>query len=245
MTYLQKLTEIDRDLWIAEQPFRYIGVEIGVRMTVVRLSNQNLAVISPIQINEELAASLDNIGTIEHVIAPNLYHHLFVGDFHARYPQPTLWASPGLESKRSDLPFDRVLGTDDEHWCDGLEYLFFDGLQSLGLGTFDPLVEYVFLHPTSRTLISTDIAFNFDKDYPPLTKFVARVLGGYNSPSPTWLEKVATPDRETVKKSVQNVLQWDFDRMIVAHGKIVERGAKQLFKEAYEKFLGQAIEVTA
>jgi hypothetical protein len=46
------LREIDEGIWVAEQPLRYLGLSVGTRMTVVRLANRELAVISPIQASD-------------------------------------------------------------------------------------------------------------------------------------------------------------------------------------------------
>jgi hypothetical protein len=49
---------------------------------------------------------------------------------------------------------------------------------------------------------------------------------------------LATKDVASVRRAVQRVLQWDFQRVIMAHGTIVEVEAKQRFQEGYEWFLG-------
>ena len=41
------LSEIAPELWIAEQPLRYLGFEVGRRMTVVRLTGGGLLIHSP------------------------------------------------------------------------------------------------------------------------------------------------------------------------------------------------------
>ena len=48
------LRQLDRDLWVAEQPLRFVGLEIGARMTVVRLPDGRLVVHSPIGYTDEL-----------------------------------------------------------------------------------------------------------------------------------------------------------------------------------------------
>lgn len=72
------LKQIDKNIWVAEQPLRYFGPSIGARMTVVRLSDGDLAVISPIRVSGSITTQLNNIGTVKHIIAPNLYHYLSV-----------------------------------------------------------------------------------------------------------------------------------------------------------------------
>ena len=40
-------------------------------------------------------------------------------------------------------------------------------------------------------------------------------------------------DRDAVLASVKDVLAWDFDRIIVGHGDIVESGGKEALARAY------------
>lgn len=45
------LRQVSYNLWVAEQPLRFFGLEVGTRMTVVKLSNNFLVLISPIKID--------------------------------------------------------------------------------------------------------------------------------------------------------------------------------------------------
>ena len=42
------LREIAPGLWVAERPHRFAGVELGARMTVIRLADGGLFVHSPV-----------------------------------------------------------------------------------------------------------------------------------------------------------------------------------------------------
>lgn len=235
------LRKLDRDIWAAEQPLRYLGFSVGTRMTVVRLANGELAVISPIQISETLVSELSNIGTVSHIIAPNLYHYLFVADFKARYPQATFWAAPGLAVKQPELSIDQTIDRSTNSIWEELEFVFFEGFRTLGLGGIDSFNECVFFHPPSRTLILTDTAFHFDNSFPFLTQLAFKVTGSYKQLSPSLLEKIATTDKETVRKAVNQVLAWDFERVVMAHGTIIDKGGKAQFKQGYERFLGSKV----
>lgn len=81
------LREIDRNIWVAEQPLKYWGLEVGTRMTVIRLTNGELIVISPIKVDETTIHQINEIGDVTFIIVPNLYHHLFVSEFKAIYPK--------------------------------------------------------------------------------------------------------------------------------------------------------------
>jgi hypothetical protein len=65
------LTAIADRLWVAEQPLRFYGLPIFSRMTIMALPNQDLIVISPITPRSQLTQSLDQIGTVRYVIAPD------------------------------------------------------------------------------------------------------------------------------------------------------------------------------
>lgn len=239
------LREIDEEIWVAEQPLRYLGLSVGTRMTAVRLANRELAIISPIQASNAIVSQLSQLGTVKHVIAPNLYHYLFAANFKSLYPQATFWAAPGLEVKKPELPIDQIIRSDANDLWSGIECVFFDGFRTLGLNGFESLGECVFFHAVSRTLILTDTAFHFDESFPILTQSVFRMLGGYKSLSPSLLERVATTEKEKVRKSVERVLGWDFERVIMAHGSIIEQNGKEKLKQGYEKFLGKAVNVAA
>lgn len=232
------LRAIDTDIWVAEQPLKYFGLGIGTRMTVIRLADRGLAVISPIQVSAGVVDGLNGLGEVRHIVAPNLYHYLFVADFKAAYPTATFWATSGLKEKKPDLAVDQIIDGDSTSPWPGLEYLFFDGFKTLGPSGPDPLDEWVFYHAASRTLILTDTAFYFDESFPWLTQLVTKIGGGYKSLSPSMLERLATTDRAKVKAAAARVLSWDFDRVIMAHGSIVERDGRAKFQRGYEQFLG-------
>ncbi|MGD1855695.1 MAG: DUF4336 domain-containing protein [Leptolyngbyaceae cyanobacterium] len=232
------LRKIGQGIWVAEQPLKYFGLNVGTRMTALRLANGELAIISPIQAIDGVLNQLSELGPVKHIIAPNLYHYLFAAEFKQRYPEAVFWAASGLESKKPELPIDRVIEYNTKVLLDGLECLLFSGFRTLGVTGFDALNEYVFLHGASRTLILTDAAFHFDESFPIATRLVTRVIGGYQRLSPSILEKIATTDKAKVRASVEQVLAWDFERVVMAHGSIVEQNGKEKLKQGYEWFLG-------
>ena len=210
-------------------------------MTVIQLANHDLVVISPIQVNNAMVSQLNEIGTVRHIIAPNLYHYLFAANFKMLYPNATFWAVPGLETKKTDLAIDQIIPSDANHLWDGLESIFFNGFRTLGLRGIDSLNECVFFHGASRSLILTDTVVYFDESFPVITQLAARVLGGYNRLAPALLERIATTEKEKVRGCVEKVLKWDFDRVIMAHGTIVEQDGKTQFKQGYDRFLGRSL----
>lgn len=234
------LNPISENLWTIDYPLKFYGLPLTSRMTVIRLRSGQLAIISPIQISENLKQQIDAIGPVKTIIAPNLYHHLFAQDFVAAYPDAEFWAVEGIEQKRPDLQPDRIL-TQTDGQLEDLYYHEFKALRILEPRGNCDLNEYLFLHSASRTLIVTDSAFHFDAQSSPLLQLLARVLGIHGKLQASLLEKLALRDRKQAKETMQTILSWDFDRVIMAHGSIIETDGKAQLKAGYEWLLEESL----
>ena len=232
------LRVIDTDLWVAEQPMKYFGLEVGTRMTVIRLSQDKLVIIAPIKLQDEMIDQINQLGNMSDIIAPNLYHHLFLDQCKQRYPNATVWVTPGLQDKCPDLLIDKILSDHTIQSLNGLEAAQVAGFNTLDIKGYMPLNEWVFFHAKSRTLIITDLAFHFDRQSSLSAQLISKILGGYQQLRPSLLEKIATTDKEQVHQSLQPILAWDFERVIMAHGSIIEQDGKRQFQRGYEWFLG-------
>jgi len=228
------LKEVDTSIWVAEQKLKYWGLEVGTRMTVIRLKNGEIIVISPIKVDEKTINQINEVGKISTIIAPNLYHHLFISDFKSVYSDAKIFAAPGLELKRQDIQFDKILNQGTIGTQDEIEYFLFEGFKVLDLKGVSTLNEIVFFHRESQTLILTDTAFHFDESFAFTTQLAMRLIGGYKKLEPSILEKLAIREKQKVKKTIQKVLEWDFERVIVAHGSIIENQGKEKLRQGYE-----------
>ena len=231
------IRQIDRNLWVTEQPLRFLGLEVGTRMTVVKLSDNSLVLISPIKIDSEIEQQLNTLGIVRYLISPNLFHYLYLARCQQIYPQAQTIAPPGLAAKQPNLKIDRVFTRDKIEFNSELEFLRFEGFRVLIPPKVKTINEIVFYHPASKTLIITDTAFNFDRTFPLTTQLAARVLGSYGKLKPYWLDKIASQDKQKLKKSIDKILTWDFQRVIMAHGTIVENNAKEQLTAGYQWLL--------
>jgi Domain of unknown function (DUF4336) len=214
------------DLWVADRPLALVVGDIGARMTVVRLRDGGLVLHSPVRLDEETRRALDALGPVRAVIAPSKPHNLFVGDYPAAYPAAQLYGAPGLAEKRRDLRFHAVL--DDEPpplWRGELAQLRFRGAPILE--------EVVFFHPSSRTLILTDLAFNVPAGRTAGARLFYLVTGAAGRFGPHRLVRLMIRDRRAARASVDAILDWDFERVIVSHGDVLETGGRERFAAAF------------
>ena len=220
------LTRHADGLWTADAPLRLFGLlEIGTRMTVVRLSSGDLWVHSPIA-PSTVRGELDALGPVRHVVAPNLFHHLYAGPFRDAYRQARLWSAPGLARKRRDLRFDEELGASPPAaWAADLDQQPIEGSR---------LGEVVFLHRRSRTLISSDLVAHIGDDANLSARIYGRLFGFRRGPVVPRTLRLGYRDRAAARSSLDAVLAWDFDRVVLAHGRVIESGGKDVVRRAFE-----------
>ena len=216
------MRQLAPDLHVVEAPQRFLGLEVGARMTVLRLAD-GVLVHSPVGVPSAAVAAL---GPLRWVLAPNLLHHLYVGPWLQAGAEG--WAAEGLPQKRPDLSFAGVVGAD--------AVPFGDEVQVIPLRCFPLANEVVVLHRPSRTLILTDLVFNFSAEAPWATRAAMRCLGGYPGCRATALEWVGMR-RAVARQELGDLLKLDFDRLILAHGEIVEHGGREALAGAY-RWLG-------
>jgi hypothetical protein len=160
------------------------------------------------------------------VIAPNKAHHLFVAPCLAAYPFASLYAAPGLAEKRADLAITHVLAdAPPGDWPGVVDYHVVEGAPLLN--------EAAFLHRPSRTLILTDLAFNVRPGPTNRARVFHRIIGATGRFGPHRLIRLSMRDRAATRRSIERVLEWDFDRVIVSHGEVLESGGHAAVERAF------------
>lgn len=221
------LMHLGAGLWIAESPLRWYGIEIGRRMAVIKLANGSLFVHSPAPLSGALRNELDALGEVRFVAPANKVHgHLYMEQYRAAYPQVELFAAPGLDPRRRDLEFDGLLGgIPDPRWAGEIDQIPFLGTRVI--------TEIVFFHRPSRTIILGDICFKLGPSGPPSARIYGHLAGVYGRLAMPREIRLTVRNRRAARASVERILEWDFDRILVGHGEIVETGGKEAFRRAF------------
>jgi len=226
----ENLRSLAEGLWTIERSHGFLGIDVGGRMNVIRLSSGGLFIHSPIRLTKELGEWLAGLGEVKYVAAPNRFHHIHVGEYARAYPDAVFLAAPGLPEKRRDVLFSGLFGENaPPDWEGVIEHFVFGGMPMLN--------EAVFFHKPSRTLILTDLLFNFTEDLTLGQKVFAALEGVRGRPSLSVLARyLIIKDGVKVRESADRVLEWDFDRVLLAHKDIIEKDGKEAFRLAYEDF---------
>ena len=102
------------------------------------------------------------------------------------------------------------------------------------------LDEHVFFHPTSRTLVVADLVFNVHACPGLGMPLFLRLVGAWKKLAQSRVWRFATKDRAAAAASIDEVLAWDFDRLVMAHGDVIESGAREQLAEALHWLRGGA-----
>lgn len=230
----QPVEYVKDQIWIVEYPIRYFGIDLFGRMTIIKLPNGDLIIHDPCKIDAATKQDIDAIGEVRYIVAPGNFHHLFVTDFQQHYPEAETFICPGLERKRPDIPFDWILGNKPDHrWDDSLE-------QVVVLGT-KLMWEVAFLHKPSKTLILVDLVENIGDDFKHPAGLALRfwwlVFRMWNRPKPAPEYQTGWGKKAVVKPCLNKIIDWDADRVILAHGDLIEQDVRETLSSAWRAVL--------
>lgn len=219
-------------IWVADAPHQLMGIEMGTRMTVVRLADGGLFLHSPVDLDAELRAGLEALGPVRYVVAPSRMHYLCVPPYVGAFPEAKFYGAPGVQERLKEVSFQGTLGDrPPAEWEADLDQTLFGGAPAVQ--------EVVFFHRATRTLILTDLCFYLPAESPFGTRLFARFSGVYERLGPTRLFRSLIRDRAAARASIERILTWDFDRILLTHGKIVESGGRDRFRQAWAWLLGE------
>ena len=101
--------------------------------------------------------------------------------------------------------------------------------------------EVAIFHRASRTLILVDLIENFT-DATPNTggalrfwfKYVFRM---WDNPGPAPEYRMGWSNRKAAATSLRRILAWDFQRIVLSHGDLIDRNAREVATTAWSRIL--------
>ncbi|MBI1358933.1 MAG: DUF4336 domain-containing protein [Alphaproteobacteria bacterium] len=221
-------------IWLRAYPVRLAGTRFEARMTIIRLASGQLILHSPCEITPPLAREISALGPVAHVVAPGNFHHLHVATAQAAFPTAKTWICPGVARRDPNLKYDGVLGdVVPSVWAGEIDLALVEGTRIMR--------EVAMFHRASRTLILVDLIENFT-DATPNTggalKFLFKyVFHMWNKPRPAPEYQMGWRDRHAAATSLRRILAWDFQRIILSHGDLIDRNARDAAMAAWSKIL--------
>ncbi len=222
------LEQFGPSLYVADGPsVSFFGFPYPTRMAVARLADGSVWVWSPIALTPALADAVNDVGPVRHIVSPNKLHHLFLQEWADHWPAARLYAPPGLARKKPALHFHAELGDESSPaWKRQIDQVVFRGSFAMA--------EVAFFHRESRTAIIGDLIQRFSDTNVSGWKRAVMRLGGLMG------ERGSTPRdwrasflrHGPARAALQKVLEWNPERLLIAHGVCAQSGAREIIRTA-------------
>lgn len=225
------IQEFGKNIWIVDGPkVRDMGILFTTRMVIVKLQDSSLWIDSPVPVSFETLRDISHLGTIQYMIAATPRHVWRLESWHTLFPRAQLWVTEAtpFTLKKGDLPYAGILrDTPEQGWANDLDQMLFMG-SSL-------MKEVLFFHKSSRTVMLDDlIQIHVLEKSQPFRNALLK-LGGVTSPDGgVSLDiRLAFTNRKLARQSLEKLLSWDFDKLIIGHGRCIEKDAKAFVTKAF------------
>lgn len=221
-----KIQKISDDLFVVDG--EWYNTVFARRMTIIRLPSQELIIHSAIRFKDEDYQNLDQLGKVKYIVVPSKLHSSEARYYLEKYPDAVLYAPvDAMKAVGKDC---KIQGFLPEAWPTHLK----NEVSCLEIQGTRFFRETVFFHKKSKTLVLTDTVFNMQMEVKGLEKMIFKMINIYKKFGPSRSFKILfTKDWSAVQNSFREILHWDFDRVIMSHGEILQSGGKKAIQEGF------------
>lgn len=222
------LHSIAESLWCADGHFDTRLFRGSTRMTVVR-GAEGLVLYSPVALEPEDREALAAVGRVAAIVAPNLYHHRHLRAAAEAFPAARVFVPEGLEARIGSIPrAETMTRASPPALPAGIDHFILDR---------HAVRETVLFHRASRTLVTSDLLYNYQREHGRGEKAFFGLMGCYGAPKVVFYHRFAIRDKTAVHELVAQVRDWAPRRIVMCHGRIVEdENAAELFAAAWQPF---------
>jgi len=214
---------------------------VGLRATALRLRNDRILLLNPIELDHSVRLKLDELGGV-HFIAADLGHHLFIKDYLKVWPDAKVIGVKGLDQKRKDVKWDFIYQSphqkpEDVFDLPGMETVLFEGFITYAVAWY---------HRPSGTLIESDLLMNLpctEQYNPPsdqtgaLSKYFAMGANPWSIWHKRLIWYLAVTDYALIRRDAKRVSEWEIQRIVPCHGDVLVGRANEAWNVLYEWFL--------
>lgn len=211
------------NLWRLAYPLKILGADLRRNVTLIRLRSGKLVIHSTAPFSTEDVLAIRALGEPGWILDGILRHDTFAEEGRLAFLGIPYLAPEGF-SKLCGFATTTLVPPPIE-WDDELLVLEIQGAPEAR--------DTAMFHIPSRTLILTELVFNFSNDEPIWTELLLRAaVGGEHHPGMSRPMKAGIEDEAAFRNSLETILGWDFDRVIVGHGDVIEHDGKKKLRTA-------------
>lgn len=220
------------NLWVVEGPnVRDMGFMFTTRMVVASVADGSIWINSPMSVPFDMLKRITELGPVRYLLGGTPRHFWRLAEWHTLFPDAQLWASRAtpFTLRKGTLPLTGILEDEPpQAWKNEFDQLAFKG---------NPFIEEIlFFHRQSRTVILDDlIQIHPMVKGKPFRNALFKLEGVTSPQGGVPLDiKLSFIHRTLARQSLQMLLSWDFDKLIIAHGPCIKTNAKAFVERAFQ-----------
>ena len=212
--------------WTLAYPLRFFGMQLGRRVCILRIGEDGLAIHSTGPFTEADVRAIESVGKPAIMLDATTMHDTYSKEACDAFPEATYLVPEGFPKKA------KPSGTQPLY---KLSSLTNGEIETVRLRGIRFLNEYACFHPASRTLIFCDLVFNLTEAKGWTRWCMKNLLGVKQWPAIDRPVRWSVTDKAAFTNSLNRIFQWDFERVVVAHGSLIEADGKHLIAAAVKR----------
>ena len=222
---ISNMKTITDSLRVIEFPMNFMGLELGRRVSILQLRKGQWLIHSTGPFSPGDVEQIRALGSPVAMMETTTLHDTFSREGQAAFPDLPYMVPESFPRKRL-LEQAMPLTESRKVVEDSVTLIRLQGMRSIE--------EWTCFHPPSRTLIVGDLLLNLTY-FKGWQAWAMRHLARVKSwPAIDLPFRMAIKDKTAFQASLQAIAALDFDRIVPAHGAIIEAGAKPIFYKAAE-----------
>ncbi len=214
---------IGENIAVIPRPFSVLRMPLGKTTTVIRLTDGRLLLHSAGPWGEAEVRAINQWGPVAGLMEGSRIHDTFAREMRRWFPGVPYGLPAGFPVAAAELAPAEPLASWAQRWGDEIKVHRIAGLPRLQ--------EHALLHRASRTLVLTDLVFNLDIPAGPRVPWALRWISGLKAfPGTSRLVKLCVKDARAVRASLEEILAWEFDQVVVSHGEVITVEAKNTLR---------------
>jgi hypothetical protein len=215
--------KIADDVLLMSFPLRALGIDFRRNVTLLRLRDRRVVIHSTAPFSGRDLALIRDFGEPVWLVDATLLHDTFAKVARAALPD-LLYLAPNGFTKATGIST-VALFPPPADWAGEIDVLRIEGIRTN---------EHALFHRPSRTLLVADLFFSFPSEISGWPRFFVRHimrlprLFGLS----IFFRRLMIRDQQAFAESMNVLLGWNFERLIVAHWEPIEKDAKREVERA-------------
>lgn len=222
---MRHIQQVGSGIWTLRYALGILGCQLGRAVTLMQLASGKLVIHSTAPFEAADVGAIGLLGTPGWLLDATNFHDSFAREGRQAFPELPYLVPLGFP-KASETGA-ALIEPPPADWANEIDVLRLGGMPRLN--------EHVFLHRASSTLIVCDLLFHLAHTSKWTRFFGRHVMRLRNDVGMSAFFRSMIKDRAAFRASIEQLLGWEFEQIIVGHGEPIRSDARARLAEVLER----------